>query len=106
MQPGVLGGQVNQALRPYGAKIGPDPASLAACALGGILSNNASGKCCGVTQNAYHTLDALTFVLPSGTVAPIEQLQSMMMLIAIATRRCSSRTSSETGSRSSTGLLR
>jgi D-lactate dehydrogenase len=24
--------------------------------------------CCGVTQNAYHTLDSLTFVLPSGTV--------------------------------------
>ena len=23
--------------------------------------------CCGVAQNAYHTLDSLTFVLPSGT---------------------------------------
>jgi D-lactate dehydrogenase len=67
VQPGVLGGQANQALRPFGAKIGPDPASLAACALGGILANNASGKCCGVTQNAYHTLDSITFVLPSGT---------------------------------------
>lgn len=68
VQPGVLGGQVNQVLRAYGAKIGPDPASLAACALGGILANNASGKCCGVTQNAYHTLDSITFLLPSGTL--------------------------------------
>ena len=68
VQPGVLGGQVNQVLRAYGAKIGPDPASLAACAIGGILANNASGKCCGVTQNAYHTLDRITFLLPSGTV--------------------------------------
>jgi D-lactate dehydrogenase len=67
VQPGVLGGQANQALRAFGAKIGPDPASLASCALGGILANNASGKCCGVTQNAYHTLDTITFVLPSGT---------------------------------------
>jgi D-lactate dehydrogenase len=66
--PGVLGGEANLALRPFGAKIGPDPASLAACALGGILANNASGKCCGVVQNAYHTLDSLTFLLPSGTL--------------------------------------
>ncbi len=36
--------------------------------IGGILSNNSSGMCCGVSQNAYHTLDSLTFVLPSGTV--------------------------------------
>jgi D-lactate dehydrogenase len=68
VQPGVLGGEANLALRPFGRKIGPDPASLAACALGGILANNASGKCCGVAQNAYHTLDSLTFLLPSGTL--------------------------------------
>ncbi len=67
VQPGVIGNNVNVALRPYGAKIGPDPASIATCAMGGILSNNSSGMCCGVDQNAYHTLDSLTFVLPSGT---------------------------------------
>jgi D-lactate dehydrogenase len=67
VQPGVLGGDANLALRPYGTKIGPDPASLAACTIGGILANNSSGKCCGVAQNAYHTLESLTFVLPSGT---------------------------------------
>ncbi|BCS32443.2 oxidoreductase [Luteitalea sp. TBR-22] len=73
VQPGVLGGEANLALRPFGRKIGPDPASLAACALGGILANNASGKCCGVAQNAYHTLDAITFLLPSGTVIDTAQ---------------------------------
>lgn len=67
VQPGAIGAVVNQALRPHGAKIGPDPASLATCTIGGILSNNSSGMCCGVTQNAYHTLRSLTFVLPSGT---------------------------------------
>lgn len=66
VQPGVLGGEANLALRRFGRKIGPDPASLQACALGGILANNASGKCCGVAQNAYHTLDSIVFVLPSG----------------------------------------
>ncbi|MGA2992656.1 MAG: FAD-binding and (Fe-S)-binding domain-containing protein [Candidatus Korobacteraceae bacterium] len=68
VQPGIIGGHVNIALRPYRAKIGPDPASINACMMGGILANNSSGMCCGVDQNAYHTLDSLTFVLPSGTV--------------------------------------
>jgi D-lactate dehydrogenase len=68
VQPGLIGGYVNSVLRPYGVKIGPDPASISTCMIGGILSNNSSGMCCGVTQNAYHTLDSLTFVLPSGTV--------------------------------------
>jgi D-lactate dehydrogenase len=68
VQPGIIGGQVNAALRGRGAKIGPDPASINACTMGGILANNSSGMCCGVAQNAYHTLDSLTFALPSGTV--------------------------------------
>ncbi len=67
VQPGAIGSVVNQVLRPYGAKIGPDPASINTCTIGGILSNNSSGMCCGVAQNAYHTLRSLTFVLPSGT---------------------------------------
>jgi len=68
VQPGVIGAHVNHALKFFKAKMGPDPASINTCTVGGILSNNSSGMCCGVTQNAYHTLDSLTFVLPSGTV--------------------------------------
>jgi len=68
VQPGVIGARANQALAAYGAKIGPDPASIATCTLGGILSNNSSGMCCGVEQNAYHTLHSMKFMLPSGTV--------------------------------------
>jgi len=68
VQPGVIGARANQLLAPYGAKIGPDPASIATCTIGGILSNNSSGMCCGVDQNAYHTLHSLKFMLPSGTV--------------------------------------
>jgi D-lactate dehydrogenase len=67
-QPGVIGASVNAALRPYRTKMGPDPASINTCTMGGILSNNSSGMCCGVTQNAYHTLQSLTFLLPSGTL--------------------------------------
>src|SRR5215470_697188 len=66
--PGMIGDHLNQLLRPFGRKLGPDPASIRSCTLGGILANNSSGMCCGVEQNGYHTLRSLTFVLPSGTV--------------------------------------
>jgi D-lactate dehydrogenase len=68
VEPGAVGAAVNARLRPSGAKIGPDPASIHACMMGGILANNSSGMCCGVAQNAYHTLESLVLVLPSGTV--------------------------------------
>ncbi len=68
VEPGLIGQQANNILKKFAAKIGPDPASITAARLGGILSNNASGMCCGVEQNAYHTLRSLTFMLPSGTV--------------------------------------
>jgi D-lactate dehydrogenase len=67
VEPGAIGGHVNLALQPRGRKMGPDPASIHTCRMGGILSNNASGMCCGVEQNAYHTLRSLSFLLPSGT---------------------------------------
>lgn len=64
VEPGVIGGHVNRLLKPYGRKIGPDPASIDACMIGGILANNASGMCCGVRDNAYHTVESLKYLLP------------------------------------------
>lgn len=66
IEPGAIGANVNQSLKKYGRKIGPDPASINAAMMGGILSNNASGMCCGVIQNSYHTIKHMTFVLPNG----------------------------------------
>ena len=68
VKPGTIAARVNLALRPYAAKLGPDPASIATCTVGGVVNNNSSGMCCGVEQNAYRTVRSLTFVLPSGTV--------------------------------------
>ncbi len=68
VEPAVIGSNVNHALQPFGRKIGPDPASINAAMMGGILSNNSSGMCCGVIQNSYHTLQSMTFVLPNGMV--------------------------------------
>ena len=66
VQPGAIGSWVNAVLKPYHRRMGPDPASIDACMMGGVLANNASGMCCGVVENSYHTLDSLTFVLPNG----------------------------------------
>ncbi len=66
LEPGLIGGHVNRRLAPHGRKIGPDPASLDACMIGGIVANNASGMCCGVKDNAYHTMDSIRFILPNG----------------------------------------
>src|SRR5512145_1875979 len=67
-QPGVIGGFLNNTLKPYRRRLGPDPASMDACMVGGILANNSSGMCCGVTENSYQTIQAMTIVLPNGFV--------------------------------------
>jgi len=67
LEPGVIGAEANAALAPYGRKIGPDPASIGACMIGGIVANNASGMCCGTAQNSYRTLESLKLVLADGT---------------------------------------
>ena len=65
---GVIGGHANGALRPYGRKLGPDPASINACMIGGIVANNASGMCCGTEQNSYQTVEEMRLILADGTL--------------------------------------
>jgi D-lactate dehydrogenase len=36
--------------------------------IGGIVANNASGMCCGVAQNSYHTIRGATIVLADGVI--------------------------------------
>lgn len=73
VQPGVIGAHVNAFLAPHRAKIGPDPASIGACMMGGIAANNASGMCCGVQFNSYHTMAALKMVLADGFYLDTEE---------------------------------
>lgn len=51
LQPGVIGARANMLLKPYGRKIGPDPASINSAMIGGIAADNASGMCCGTAEN-------------------------------------------------------
>ena len=64
---GTILSHANAHLAPHGRKIGPDPASSAACTLGGVVANNAGGMRCTISQDAYHTVSAMRFVLASGT---------------------------------------
>ncbi|MBB3192027.1 FAD-binding and (Fe-S)-binding domain-containing protein [Halomonas cerina] len=68
LQPGVIGARANALLAPHGRKIGPDPASIASCMIGGIAANNASGMCCGTAQNSYRTLRDIRVILADGTL--------------------------------------
>ena len=65
-QPGVIGAHLNRLLAAHKTRLGPDPASIDAAMVGGILANNSSGMCCGVAQNSYHTLDSLRVLLADG----------------------------------------
>ncbi len=67
LEPGVIGAEANALLAPLGKKIGPDPASIGACQIGGIAANNASGMCCGTAQNSYRTVVGMKLVLADGT---------------------------------------
>lgn len=73
VQPGITGSMVNAHLKKYRRKIGPDPSSISAAMMGGILSNNSSGMCCGVKLNSYHTLKSIRFMLPNGDVFSTEE---------------------------------
>ncbi|SEE84161.1 FAD-binding and (Fe-S)-binding domain-containing protein [Ruania alba] len=66
--PGAVLRRVNAILARYGRKLGPDPASEIACTVGGVVANNSSGMTSGIAATAYHTLDSIRFVLPTGTV--------------------------------------
>ena len=68
LQPGIIGAHANRLLAPLGRKIGPDPASIDSCMIGGIAANNASGMCCGVADNSYKTLLSVRVILADGTL--------------------------------------
>jgi D-lactate dehydrogenase len=68
LQPGIIGAQANRWLAGYKRQIGPDPGSIEAAKIGGIIANNSSGMCCGTTKNSYATLENLRAVFSDGSL--------------------------------------
>ena len=74
--PAIIVANANKALKPYNKKLGPDPASQATCKSGGVVNNNSSGMCCGVSYNTYHTMRRLKVMLTDGTILDSGNAQS------------------------------
>ncbi len=68
LQPGIVGGRVNEILKPYGRVFPPDPASIGSAMVGGIVINNASGMNCGVHANSDRMMVSAKIILTDGTV--------------------------------------
>ena len=88
VQPGITGAMVNAHLKRFHRKIGPDPSSINAAMMGGILSNNASGMCCGVILNSYHTIKYLRFILPDGKTFSTETPQDYERFVTECNELC------------------
>lgn len=93
VQPGAIGAIVNAHLKKYYKKIGPDPASINSAMMGGILSNNASGMCCGVSKNSYHTTQYIRFILPNGKTYSTENPSDYLRLLNECPQICDTLTS-------------
>lgn len=77
LEPGIRGNLANRYLAPFNKKIGPDPASIDAAMIGGIAANNASGMCCGTSQNSYKTIADIRVILHDGTILDTADAQSV-----------------------------
>lgn len=76
LQPGVVGAKVNEYLKPFKRKFGPDPASIKSCMVGGIVANNASGMSCGTCYNSDRMLQSARLVFIDGSVLDTSDQQS------------------------------
>lgn len=55
--------------------------------IGGIVANNASGMCCGVGQNTYHTIADMRMVLVDGTVLDTADQKSVDQFLQVSSCR-------------------
>ena len=67
VEPGISVREINNRLKPYGYKFGPDPASEIAATVGGVIANNSSGMVCGTTENAYKTIISAQIIFSDGS---------------------------------------
>lgn len=76
VQPGLVLDQLNAFLKPHGLQFGPDPASSNRAALGGILSNNATGSHSILYGMAVDHLLEVKVLLSDGSTAHFRPLDS------------------------------
>ncbi|MEG6585349.1 FAD-binding and (Fe-S)-binding domain-containing protein [Dendrosporobacter sp. 1207_IL3150] len=67
LEPGIIGSEANSYLKKFARKIGPDPASINHAMIGGVAANNASGMCCGTSDNSYKTVASMKLIFADGS---------------------------------------
>lgn len=77
LQCGLTGAAVNTRLLPFRRRIGPDPSSIGAARIGGIVANNASGGAFGIRYNSYNTLRGIRVILSDGSLLDTRDEQSV-----------------------------
>ena len=73
VQPGVVLSTLNQRLRSYGLRVGPDPSTENRATLGGMLATNATGARSIVYGMMVDHVRAVEVVLSDGTVARFQE---------------------------------
>lgn len=68
LESSIIGAQVNNYLKIYKRKIGPDPGSINSAKIGGIIANNSSEMCCSTAKNSYATLDSMRVIFADGSI--------------------------------------
>src|SRR5258706_3678191 len=69
--PGVVLDLLNNFLRPYGFRFGPDVATSSRATLGGMIANNSSGSHTPVYGTTADHISELEIVLPDGRIATV-----------------------------------
>jgi len=82
LEPGIIGSEANDYLKPFARKIGPDPATINHAMIGGIAANNASGMCCGTADNSYKTLADMKIIFADGTTLDTADAASRNAFVA------------------------
>ncbi len=79
---GTTLGRINEVLKPYARRMGPDPASMNAATIGGVLAVNAGGMRCRPAIDSYHSIVAMKIVLTTGTMIDTENPQAEELFAA------------------------
>lgn len=79
LAPGIIGSDANDYLKSYARKIGPDPATINNAMIGGIAANNASGMCCGTSDNSYKTVANMKIIFADGSMLDTADVVSREM---------------------------
>lgn len=83
VEPGLLNGNLQHQLEPYGLCYSPDPASVPLCSIGGNIAENSGGPHCLKYGVTVHHVDSVDCVLIGGDVVRLSALDQGPDLLGV-----------------------